>query len=79
MSRMAGIQWVRALVSMVVVYVVVEVEKALVDPLLMPLIRPVLRTIENIVPSWLKMPKPRKLPLSLKSIKKIKTKVAERK
>eukprot|EP00775_Hariotina_reticulata_P004052 gene4052-4299_t len=78
MTSMAGIQWVRALVSLVIVYVVVEIEKALVDPLLMPLVRPVLRMIENILPSWLKMPKPRKLmPFSLKTFKKTKTKSAQ--
>jgi magnesium-transporting ATPase (P-type) len=57
---MSGIQWARALVSMVIVYVVVEVEKRLVDPVLMPVVRPVLQFIEDHTPDWLSMPKPKK-------------------
>jgi hypothetical protein len=56
---MSGIQWARALVSMVIVYFVVEFEKALVDPVLMPIfVRPVLTWIEKYTPAWLSMPKP---------------------
>lgn len=58
---MSGIQWARALVSMVIVYFVVEFEKALVDPVLMPLlVRPVLNWVEKHTPDWLSMPKPNK-------------------
>ncbi|WIA38354.1 hypothetical protein OEZ86_001687 [Tetradesmus obliquus] len=58
---MSGIQWARALVSMVIVYFVVEFEKALVDPVLMPLlVRPVLNWVEKHTPDWLSMPKPHK-------------------
>lgn len=54
---MYGIQWVRVLVCMVIVYVVVEIEKALVDPLLMPMVRPVLEFIEEHSPKFLRIPK----------------------
>eukprot|EP00878_Enallax_costatus_P000946 GHUV01001076.1.p1 GENE.GHUV01001076.1~~GHUV01001076.1.p1 ORF type:complete len:1052 (+),score=317.95 GHUV01001076.1:265-3420(+) len=57
---MSGIQWARALVSMVIVYVVVEIEKKLVDPVLMPVVRPILQFIEDHTPECLSMPKPRK-------------------
>lgn len=57
---MSGIQWARALVSMVIVYVVVEIEKRLVDPVLMPIVRPILQFIEDHTPSWLSMPRPKK-------------------
>lgn len=56
---MSGIQWARALMGMVIVYVVVEIEKVLVDPVLMPIVRPVLQFIEDHTPEWLSMPKPK--------------------
>lgn len=54
---MYGIQWVRVLVAMVIVYVVVEIEKALVDPLLMPMVSPVIDFIEEHSPKFLRIPK----------------------
>ncbi|KAF8062005.1 calcium-transporting ATPase 1 [Scenedesmus sp. PABB004] len=56
---MSGVQWARAIVSMVIVYVIVEVEKKLVDPVLMPVIRPVLQFLEDHTPAWLSMPQPK--------------------
>lgn len=58
MAPMAGLQWLRVFVCMVIVYAVVEVEKALVDPLLMPMIKPVLRFLEARTPLWLSVDKP---------------------
>jgi hypothetical protein len=53
---MYGIQWVRVIIAMIIVYVVVEVEKALVDPVLMPIVRPILEFIEDHSPRFLKLP-----------------------
>lgn len=58
MEAMAGLQWLRVFVCMVIVYAVVEVEKALVDPLLMPLIKPLLRWCEAHTPQWLSVDQP---------------------
>jgi hypothetical protein len=54
---MYGIQWVRVLICMVIVYVVVEIEKALVDPVLMPVVGPVLDFIEEHSPKCLRLPR----------------------
>eukprot|EP00775_Hariotina_reticulata_P011376 gene11376-11525_t len=67
MERMAGYQWARVAVCMVIVYLVVELEKALVDPLLMPMIRPVFKAIERVTPAWLSVD----VPLSLRLIKDV--------
>lgn len=53
---MYGIQWVRVIIAMIVMYVIVEIEKALVDPVLMPIVRPVLEFIEDHSPRFLKLP-----------------------
>ena len=55
---MGWVQWVRVLVSMVVVFLVVEVEKALIDPVIKPCLWPVLRWLEHHSPSWLKSKPP---------------------
>jgi magnesium-transporting ATPase (P-type) len=50
---MGWVQWVRVLVSMVVVFLVVEAEKAMIDPVVKPCLWPVLRWAEQHTPSWL--------------------------
>lgn len=54
---MYGIQWVRVLICMVIVYIVVEIEKALVDPVLMPVVGPVLDFIDEHSPKFLRRPR----------------------
>lgn len=58
MQPMAGLQWLRVFVCMVILYAIVEVEKALVDPVLMPLITPVLHWCERHTPQFLSVDQP---------------------
>lgn len=68
-EAMGGIQWVRVLVCMVVVFLVVEAEKALVDPVLMPIVRPVLDFAANHSPRFLWLPNPKRMMRRLRTRK----------